>query len=47
MKETEYDDYMDLTASAYGHALRNVLDAGDARAENLLDWHHPPLPRHW
>ena len=44
VKETEYDDYMDLTASAYGHALRNVLDAGDARAENLLDWHHPSAP---
>lgn len=44
VKESEYDDYMDLTASAYGHALRNVLASGDARTENLADWHHPSAP---
>lgn len=44
VKETEYDDYMDLTASAYGHVLRNVLEKGDARVENLGDWHHPSAP---
>ena len=44
VKETEYDDYMDLTASSYGHALRNVLASGDARVEDLANWHHPSDP---
>lgn len=44
VKEKEYSEYMDLTASAYGHALRQVLEKGDARAENLADWHHPAAP---
>lgn len=44
VKETEYDDYMDLTASSYGHALRNVLSSGDARVEDLSTWHHPSDP---
>lgn len=44
VKETEYDDYMDLTASNYGHALRNVLAAGDTRVEDLANWQHPSDP---
>ena len=40
-KETEYAEYMDLTASSYGHALRKALEAGDAKADDLLSWHHP------
>lgn len=44
VRETAYDDYMDLTASAYGHVLRNVLNTGDTRVENLADWHHPSAP---
>ena len=45
VKETEYDDYMDLTASNYGHALRNVLASGDTRVEDLTHWHHPSDPK--
>ncbi len=44
VKETEYADYMMLTASAYGHALRNVIAAGSVNADSLLDWHHPVPP---
>lgn len=44
VKETEYDDYMDLVASNYGHVLRNVIRQGDTRVENLADWHHPSAP---
>ncbi len=44
VKETEYDDYMDLTASSYGHALRNAIVAENVYKENLLDWHHPSAP---
>ena len=41
VKEAEYAEYMGLTASSYGHALRSVLNAHDFDAENLNDWHHP------
>lgn len=41
VKETEYAEYMDLTASAYGHALRTVLEKADFNADSLLNWHHP------
>lgn len=41
VKETEYAEYMNLTASAYGHALRTVLDKADFNADSLLNWHHP------
>lgn len=44
VKETEYAEYMDLTGSAYGHALREVLEAGDARKVDLSDWQHPARP---
>ena len=46
VKEAEYGEYMDLTASAYGHALRNVLDKGDFNADSLLTWHHPVDGKH-
>lgn len=41
VKEKEYAEYMNLTASAYGHALRTVLDKADFAADSLLSWHHP------
>ncbi len=41
VKEEEYSEYMKLTASSYGHALRNVLEKGDFKADSLLIWHHP------
>lgn len=44
VKETKYDDYMDLVASNYGGALRNVLRKGDTRADNITEWHHPSAP---
>lgn len=46
VKETEYAEYMDLTASAYGHALRSVLDKSDFKADSLLNWHHPVDGKH-
>lgn len=46
VKETEYAEYMDLTASAYGHALRQVLDKGNFNADSLLIWHHPVDGKH-
>lgn len=46
VKEAEYGEYMDLTASSYGHALRNVLEKGDFNADSLLTWHHPIDGKH-
>lgn len=46
VKETEYAEYMDLTASAYGHALRTVLNSGDFKADSLMVWHHPVDGKH-
>ena len=46
VKEAEYGEYMDLTASSYGHALRTVLDKGDFNADSLLVWHHPVPGKH-
>lgn len=37
--ETEYAEYMDMTASAYGHILREALAKGEFN-DNLLEWHH-------
>lgn len=44
VKEDEYAEYMDLTASSYGHELRRALVAGDFRAADLVDWHHSVSP---
>lgn len=44
VKETEYAEYMDLTASSYGHVLRNVLSAGNFKADSILNWNHPVNP---
>ena len=44
VKELEYAEYMDQTASNYGHALREALVKGDYRAADLGDWHHPVEP---
>lgn len=45
VKETEYAEYMDLTASAYGHHLRHALEQGHF-SEDLLDWANPVAPDH-
>lgn len=38
--ELEYADYMGLTASSYGHVLRDVLKKRSAKGIDLYDWHH-------
>lgn len=45
VKELEYSEYVDLTASSYGHALRNALAAGSYLADDLDSWHHPVSPK--
>ncbi len=45
-KETEYAEYMDQTASGYGHVLRDVLAKGNATGTDLKDWHHPVPAEH-
>lgn len=42
--EAGYAEYMDLTASAYGHALREALRHGRADADLLANWHHSQDP---
>lgn len=44
VKETEYAEYMNLTASSYGHVLRNVIEAGNVRADSITNWCHPVSP---
>ncbi len=43
VKENEYAEYMDLTASSYGHVLRQALESGKF-SDDLSDWHHPADP---
>ncbi len=40
-KETEYFEYIDQTASSYGHVLREVLAKGNALGVDLNNWCHP------
>lgn len=44
VKELEYAEYMDLTASNYGGALRHALEHHNYNAANLTEWHHPVAP---
>lgn len=44
VKEDEYAEYMDLTASAYGHSLRDALRAGKAPESLITDWNHSVSP---
>lgn len=41
VNEKGYAKYIDQTASSYGHALRTVLEKGDANAADIVSWHHP------
>lgn len=41
VKEAEYAEYINLTASSYGHELRSALEAGNYLAADLASWHHP------
>lgn len=42
--EAEYADYMNQTASAYGHVLREALEKGSAAGIDLKDWRHTAAP---
>lgn len=44
VKENEYAEYMGLTASNYGHALRHALESSHADSASLVDWHAPVNP---
>lgn len=46
VKELEYAEYIDQTASAYGHALRNALNSQSYNGDDLVSWHHPVAPAH-
>lgn len=46
VKEGEYAEYFDQTASNYGHALREALQAASANGIDLTDWRHPVEPEH-
>lgn len=41
VKELEYAEYIDQTASSYGHALREAINKGSYNASDLKTWHHP------
>ena len=44
VKEEEYAEFIDQTASGYGHTLREVLNAHDFTSADLTHWHHPVDP---
>lgn len=44
VKELEYAEYIDQTASSYGHALREAIAQGTYNAADLKSWHHPVEP---
>lgn len=46
VNEEGYAEYIDQTASRYGHVLRDALHKGDANAVNLRQWAHPIDARH-
>ena len=46
VNETGYAEYIDQTASNYGHVLREALEAGSAKDVDLFNWHHPVDPRY-
>ena len=46
VKEREYGEYMDLVASNYGYVIRNVLNAKNWRADDIINWQHPVAAAH-
>ena len=42
--EAGYAEYMDMTASAYGYKLREMLRAGRVDEDLLANWHHTMTP---
>lgn len=46
VNEEGYAEYIDQTASNYGHVLREVLEKGDANSADIRQWYHPVDARH-
>lgn len=44
VREADYAEYMGVTASNYGHALRHVLSEGNYFADSLAQWMNPAPP---
>lgn len=44
--EKEYEEYMDMTASSYGHFLREALREGKINEELITNWYHEADPSH-
>lgn len=44
VKESEYAEYMNLTASSLGWVLREELEKGQWRTEELSSYYHPAAP---
>lgn len=44
VKEEEYAEYFDLTASSYGHVLRSALEKGSFVGEDITSWAHTVSP---
>ena len=44
VKEKEYAEYFDLTASSYGHILRNILEKKSFTADDATNWAHSVSP---
>lgn len=42
--EAEYADYMNQTASSYGHVIREMLSKRNAKGIDILDWRHEAAP---
>ena len=46
VNEEGYAEYIDQTASSYGHVLRHALEEMNANVVDLADWNHKVDPRH-
>lgn len=44
--EAEYADYMGMTASSYGHILREMLEKGSANGLDITNWRHDVAPEY-
>lgn len=46
VREKDYAKYIDQTASAYGHVLREAIRKGALHDDMLNEWSHPVAPEH-
>lgn len=44
--EKEYSEYFGMTASGYGHKLREVLEKRSGKGVDLADWNHDVAPEY-